>query len=145
MVATAEDKALAETLRQWQLVEDKIVEKTDEVLDKVKSPLVRVMMELIQHDSRLHRHMQQIIIDSLEKKAIDVPEEEVEDLWNLLDQHRELERRSIELAESSLEAIGGEKRHEPDHYLISYLLDDEKKHEKILASLAMLKSRMYES
>ena len=143
MVATAEDKALAETLRQWQLVEDKIIELTDKALDKSKSPLIRVMMEMIQHDSRLHRHMQQIVIDSLEKKAIDVPEEEVEELWKLLDQHRELERRSIELGENSLDAIGGEKRHEPDHYLISYLLDDEKKHEKILASLALLKSHMY--
>ena len=145
MVATAEDRALIETLKQWHLVEDKIVDVTDKAPDKSRSPLVRVMMEMIQHDSRLHRHMQQIIIDSIEKTAINVPEEEVEALWALLDQHRELERRSIELAETSLDAIGGEKRHEPDHYLISYLLDDEKKHEKILASLAMLKTRMFGS
>jgi hypothetical protein len=144
MVATAEDKALVEILRQWQGVENKIVEVTDEAVDKAKSPLVKVMMQMIQHDSRLHRHMQQIVIDSLEKSVMDVPEEEIDDLWELLERHKDLEKRSVELAESSLDAIGGEKRHEPDSYLLSYLLDDEKKHEKILASLALLKKRMYE-
>ena len=143
MAETAEEKAIVSLMEEWQRLEDEIVEATGKTLEKASSPLVRVMMEIIQHDSRLHRHIEQIIIDSLEKKSIDVPEEELKALWDSIDKHAQLERRSVEIAEKSLEAIGGASRTVPQHYLISYLLDDEKKHEKILGSLALLKKELY--
>lgn len=146
MVATAEEKALREVLERWQGVEDEIVSMTDRVLGKAKSPLVRVLMEVVQHDSRLHHHVQQLLIESLEEgKPIDVPEAELDALWDLLEKHADLERRAVEIAEASIDAMGGQKRDIPYRYLVSYLLDDEKKHEKLLSSLALLKKQMYES
>lgn len=146
MVATAEEKVLGETLERWQGLEDEIVAITDEALGKAKSPLVRVIMEVIQHDSRLHHHVQGLLIESLESgKPIDVPEDELDGLWDLLERHADLERRAVEVAEASIDALGGQKRNIPHRYLVSYLLDDEKKHEKLLSSLALLKKQMYEA
>ena len=65
----AEDR-LAGLLREWQEVEDRSIRSINEIVQKIENPLVKQVLQVIQHDSSMHRRVQQFILDSLEKRAI---------------------------------------------------------------------------
>jgi len=61
----------------------------------------------------------------------------------MIEDHVKLEKKTIEYAKESLEAIGSSKGMLIQHYLLSYLLKDEEKHEAVLADLEKIKGGMY--
>ncbi|MFI5340659.1 MAG: hypothetical protein ACHQ7N_12580 [Candidatus Methylomirabilales bacterium] len=93
--------ALVKTMTQWQGVEDESIKMSKEVQAKTENPLVRLVMEMLAHDSAMHRRVQQFIIDFVEKAAFTLTPEEPEAIWSQIDKHIEAERKTIELAEQA--------------------------------------------
>lgn len=133
---------LAGKMRQWQKIENAAVAQTAKIMDETEHPLIRLVAEIIQRDSNAHHRVQQAVIDSLEKENINVLYEDLEKVWESIDKHIKIERKTIELARQSLEALEG-TRFPVQQYLISYLLADEEKHDKLLSDLELIKKRMY--
>lgn len=133
---------LAENMKSWQKVEDASVASTGRIIEKTSNPVIRQVMEIIQRDSQTHYHIQQAIIDSLEKSAVSLTPEELEEVWEMIEQHIEIEKRTITLAEESLAALKGTKM-VVQTYLLEYLMADEKKHAAMLESLEGIKKGMY--
>jgi hypothetical protein len=100
-------------------------------------------MEIIQRDSQMHYRVQELIRDSLESKAITLTPEEVGNVWGLIEKHAEIEKSTIDLAQSSLAAIKGKKGLVVQAYLLEYLLRDEEKHDLLLDKLSEVKKGMY--
>ncbi len=134
--------ALAENMKQWQKVEDASLVSTAKVIEKTTNPVVRLIMEIIQRDSAVHHRIQQMIIDSLEKSAITMAPEELGAVWELVENHIQLEKKTIELAEEAMAALKGKKM-VTQEYLLEYLAIDERKHNEILARLETIKKGMY--
>jgi hypothetical protein len=80
---------LETVLRTWQAVEAATVEHANEVIARTKNPMVELMMEIIRHESEMHRRVQQVILDSLERQKPPMVE---------------MERYAVELAAQSREA-----------------------------------------
>jgi hypothetical protein len=133
---------LVENMNKWQKVENVTISRTASVMEETGNPLIRLVMEIIQRDANLHHRVQQTIIDSFAKSSIPIPVEDLEKVWAAIEEHIQVERKSIDLAKSSLEALGS-KGNVVQRYLISYLMEDEKKHEKLLTSLELIKKGMY--
>ncbi|MGC8640777.1 MAG: hypothetical protein ACP5XB_12975 [Isosphaeraceae bacterium] len=133
---------IVENMKRWMKIENASVASTGNVIEKTNNPIVRLVMEIIQRDSQMHYRVQEMIADSLESKTITLTPEEVGDVWDLIEKHIELERRTVELAEKSLAALKG-KRMIVQEYLLHYLLKDEQKHNEILDELKPVKDRMY--
>ena len=100
-------------------------------------------MEIIQSDSQLHYRIQDLIADSLSKKAIAISPDEIGKVWKLIEKHIALEKRTISLAKNSLNAIEGKKGMLVQAYLLEYLMKDEQKHDAILENLEAIKKGMY--
>ncbi len=115
-------------LRKWQAIEDGSVASTTEIIGKTKNPLIRLVMEIIAHDSAMHRRVQQFIIDSIENRQVGLPSEDFENFRNIIEKHAERERSAIAMAEKAKEGID---LFVPQ-YLFSYLLEDERKHDLLL-------------
>ena len=130
-------------MRKWQKIENASVSSTGHVIEKTENPIVRLVMEIIQQDSQMHYRVQDLIADSLTTKAISLTPEEVGDVWGLIEKHIELEKKTVELAKSSLRAIEGKKGMIVQAYLLEYLLRDEEKHDVILDKLNEVKKGMY--
>ena len=130
-------------MRKWQKIENASVSSTGHIIEKTENPIVRLVMEIIQRDSQMHYRVQELIADSLTTKAIALTPEEVGDVWELIEKHIELEKKTVELAKSSLEAIGKNKGMLVQAYLLEYLLRDEEKHDSILEKLNAVKGGMY--
>ena len=133
---------LVDNMRRWQQIENASVASTGKVMEKTKNPIVSVVMEIIQRDSQMHHQTQEMIASSLTTKTITLTPEELAEIWDMVETHIELEKKTVELAEEALAALKGKKMIVQE-YLLKYLLEDENKHNHILESLGAIKDGMY--
>ena len=142
MSTKEKQEALVEKMKVWQKIENAAVTQTSQILEETDHRLIRAVAEIIQQDSRMHYRIQQLIIDSLEKEAVPVLVDQLEKVWGAIDKHIQIEKKTIELAKESLQAIEGTKN-VVQIYLLNYLLADEKKHDKLLSDLDLIKKKMF--
>ncbi len=136
----AEDmKSLLETLERWQQMEKATVALTAKIAKGTDNVLVKTLMDIIQQDSKMHFKVQRVIVESLTAQAFHLTPEELGAMWELIDAHAQLEKQAIVHAEEALANC----RLFPQRQLLQYLLDDERKHDRILGQLADLKRRIY--
>jgi hypothetical protein len=129
---------MVELLRQWQRLERQAMSDTAEILEQTQNPLIRIIMEIILHDSHMHHHVQQFLIESLTTKDVPVSREDVAEIWEKIEAHDKQERKTIELATELKE-----KAWSPVHkQLLGYLLTDESKHDSLLVQLNEIKRDM---
>lgn len=135
-------ETIAEHMRRWQKIENATVALTGDVIANTDNPVVRLVMEIIQHDSQVHHRVQQVIINSLEQQAISLNPDELGKVWNMIDKHIQMEKETVGLALDALEALKGKKM-VVQEYLINFLKVDEEKHDLLLEALGKIKSGMY--
>jgi hypothetical protein len=133
------NEQLVKTLKKWQVIEDKAVKSTSDIMAKTKNPIVKHIMEIIHQDSAMHKRIQQLIIDSFETQAISLTPEELGDVWEMVEKHIELEKETIRLAEESRK----NSKNFLIRYLLGYLMTDEQKHNEILQQMEDIKSGIY--
>jgi hypothetical protein len=130
---------LIATMKKWQKIEDASVKSTSDIIGKTKNPIVKQIMEIIKQDSAMHKKVQQLIIDGFEKEAMQLQPEELSEVWGMIENHIELEKETIRLAEESRKNSNSFVV----RYLLGYLMTDEQKHNDILAQLEDVKKGMY--
>ena len=129
---------MIKVLRQWQGIERQAMSFTAEISEKTESSLIRMIMEIIRHDSNMHHRVQQFLIDSLTVADVAVTREDVANIWERIEAHDRTEKRTIELAKELRE-----KAWSPVHkQLLDYLLIDEQKHDTLLEQLGTVKGGM---
>jgi hypothetical protein len=129
-------------MRRWQKVENSSVASTGKIIEKTDNPIVRLVMEIIQRDSQFHYRVQEFIADSLESKTVTLAPEELGEIWGMVEDHIEIEKKAVALADEALKALKGKKML-VQQYLIQYLLEDEQKHNSILKRLEEIQKGMY--
>jgi hypothetical protein len=130
---------LTRLLKDWQDLETATITHTSAVIAKTKNPLIRLVMEIIRQDSQMHYRVQQVLLDSLEQQAFTLTPEELGDIWDMVEKHAEMEKKTIELAESARRNC----RLFVQRHLLTYLLEDEKKHDRLLGQLEDFKRSIY--
>lgn len=129
-------------MRSWQQLENATIGITGQVMERTNNPIIRLIMEVIQRDSQMHYLVQEWIADSLESKTVSLTPEELGEVWDTIELHIELEKKSVEMAEKSLSSLNG-KGMVTQAYLLNYLKEDERKHNNLLSSLDSIKIKMY--
>ncbi len=130
---------LVATLKRWQEIETAAVSQTSAIMEKTKNPFIRLVMEIIRQDSVMHKRVQQVILDSLEKEAFSLTPEELADVWTLIEEHAEMEKETLVLAEKARRNC----RLFAQRHLLTYLIEDEQKHDRLLAQLEDFKRNIY--
>ena len=130
---------LVDALRSWQAIERHGIESTGVMIERTDNPLVRIVLEIIRHDSMMHHRVQQFLIDSLTLEGLRLTPEELGVIWEQIAAHQALERQSVELARRATERAPSIAHKQ----ILEYLLTDESKHDTLLARLEELKSAIY--
>ena len=130
---------LKTTLKRWQEIEVASVEHTTALIERTKNPLIKLVMEIIRQDSVMHKRVQQVILDSLEKQAFSLTPEELTDVWDMIEKHAELEKATIALGEKARRNC----RLFVQRHLLTYLIEDEQKHDRLMAQLEDFKRGIY--
>lgn len=129
---------MVKLLRSWQKLERKAIDDTAVIIEEAKNPLVRMVMSIIRHDSLMHHRVQQFLIDSVTEQDVPVTREDLANIWEKIEQHDRLEKKTIAMAtELRDEAWSPVHKH-----LLTYLLEDEKKHDGLLSQLQEIKVGM---
>lgn len=134
---------LIASMRSWQRVENASVASTGRVMEKTENPIIRLIMEIIQRDSQMHYRVQEWIADSLGGKTVTLTPDEIGEVWGMIEDHIKLEKRTLELARTSLESIKGTRGMMLQTYLLEFLSEDEKKHDLMLERLLNIQKGMY--
>jgi len=138
-------EALERDMERWQSLETAGVAQTSRIMEQTENPLVSLVLEIIQRDSHVHRRVQQVVRDSLANDTVTLTPDDLGTIWDGIKTHIAMERESIEIATRSLEKLreGQARGYLVQQYLIAYMLEDEKKHDKMLSDLELLKRNMY--
>ena len=129
-------------MKRWQKVENASVASTGRIIEKTENPVIRLIMEVIQRDSQMHHRVQELIVDSLEHKAVSLNTDELVEIWDGIEKHIEIEKQTIDLAQDAIASLKGKKM-VVQEYLLNYLLVDEEKHTLMLETLEKIKKGMY--
>lgn len=144
MSTREKQEKLVAVLKAWQQIENKSVAQSKEIIERTRNPAIRMVMEIIRNDSAMHHRVQQFIIDSLEKEAVALTVDDLVQVWGAIEAHIQAERKTVELIAAAEEALAGTKD-VVQQFLLSYLATDEKKHDRLLDDLALVKRGMYKS
>ena len=133
---------LADNMKKWMKIENESVTSTSKVMEATDNPVIHAIMEIIQADSRRHYHIQDFIARSLESETIKLTPDELGAVWDQIEKHIAIEKKTVALAEEALAALKGKKM-VVQEYLLHYLLEDENKHNHLLEQLSVIKKGMY--
>ena len=136
---------LVSNMRKWQKIEDASVSSTGQMIEKTENPLLRLVMEIIQRDSQMHYRVQEFIADSIEHKAVSLAPDELVAIWGMIENHINLEKKTVEMAEQAIASLKGQQGMIVQKYLLNYLLEDERKHNDLLKNLDDIKKGIYRS
>ena len=78
-------EGIVANMKRWQEIEGASVASTSRIIKKTDNPIVQLVMEIIQRDSRMHHRVQGLIIDSLEAKAIALTPDELGTVWEMIE------------------------------------------------------------
>ena len=142
MSTKEKQESLVQNMKTWQKLENMAITQTATIMEQTDHPVIRAVAEIIQRDSHMHYRVQQLIIDSLEKESVTMFVDQLTDVWDAIDRHIQTEQKTVEIAQASLEDLEG-TGNVVQQYLLNYLLEDEKKHNKLLDDLELIKKKMY--
>ena len=129
---------MVEVLRQWQGIERQAINEMAEIQEETRNPLIRLIMEIIRHDSLMHHRVQQFLIDSVTQEDVALTREDLAEIWDRIEAHDKVEKNTIEMAKQ-LRAEAWSPVHKQ---LLDYLLTDESKHDTLLEQLEQVKLGM---
>ena len=133
---------LVATMRSWQHIEDASVTSTGKIMEKTDNELIRIVMEIIQNDSKMHYRVQGMIAASVDKKAVTLTPDELGEVWAGIRKHIKMEKDMVSHVEEMLGQIKGRKMLIQE-YLLNYLKVDEQKHDYLLSAFEEIKKGMY--
>ncbi|MFC2088011.1 hypothetical protein ACFLSX_00285 [Calditrichota bacterium] len=136
-----QEKVIA-NMKKWQDIENATVAHTGRIISKTDNAVIKIIVEIIQRDSKMHHRIQCLISESLESKTISLSPDELGEIWDLVEKHIQMEQETINLAKESLQALRGKKM-VVQEYLLDYLRLDEEKHNQVLEILGTIKKGMY--
>jgi len=134
---------LVANMETWQKLETATIVSTSRVIENCQNPIIRLVMEIIRSDSGMHHRVEQWIAESFQSTPVTFSPDELADVWTMIEEHVEMEKKTIQLAQASLEAMKDSKGMLVQSYLLQYLLDDEKKHDQLLDRLKNIQKLMY--
>ncbi len=124
--ATTED--IIGKIVDWQTVEANNIEYAAKEISKAKNPLIRTILQALKLDSEKRRLIQQMILDSIEKEAVNLSPDELGELSGHVNRQVESEEKAALLGKEVFE----ESELAVPRYLLSYLIDDLKRHNDLL-------------
>jgi len=119
------------TIREWQKLEDETVRISGETMSKSDNPIVKMLMEMIRHDSEKHKVMLRLLEEGITKEQLHLSPDELSPLADMLHKHIEAESNSVRMAQQALE----QSELFITRYVLTMLLADEAKHHRLLGDL----------
>jgi len=118
--AIRKTKDIADLVTGWQGIDTDTVESAKSELRKTKNHLTKAMLQLIVLEAEKHRLLQQMIVDSVKKEAVNLSPDELGVLSGHINRYLDVEGK--ELCEAETATTGNTPF--VTRYLFTYLVED---------------------
>ncbi len=136
--AEERDKQMLDLLKGWKALEDHTIKICSKISKKTKNPIIKTLITAIKNDSEKHKSILQLINDSMTKMAFVLTPDDLIDISTLLDKHITIEQKSIITANKAIDM----SRDAVVKQLLRLILEDEKKHVKLIEQMNELRFRV---
>ena len=128
---TGSNKELIALLEIWINVEKNAMEATTHILSKIDDKLLRALIGDIRGDSRKHKELLELVmaVETKEAKLMQGQADKI--LESFISTHALLEENAVEVAENAFDKV----TNPISRLIISYILQDEKKHDFLMDAL----------
>jgi rubrerythrin len=128
---TGSNKELIALLEIWINIEKVSMEATSDTLSKVDDKLLKALIGDIRGDSRKHKELLELVmaVETKEAKLMQGQADKI--LESFISTHALLEENAVEVAENALDKV----TNPISRLIISYILQDEKKHDFLMDAL----------
>ncbi len=119
---------ILDKLIEWQAIEAANIEEAEKEIPKTKNLLIKTMLKALRLEAEKRSLIQQMIVDSMEKEAVNLSPDELQNLSAHLNRHMEAEETALAMADEAL------KQNELaiPRYLMAYLISGLKKENTLL-------------
>jgi hypothetical protein len=128
-------------ITRWKEIEEEAAANMERIIQQTDNVFIQALMRTIKRDAENHQEILALIHGAVVKRPVALTLEELEKIWGSLEHHIETEKEVIQMAEKALH----DSRHFVLRHLLSYLVEDEQKHLKLLNRLDDFKRRIYPS
>lgn len=120
MARAKEKRNIMDIMAEWQGVEADTIEFADKEMPRAKNTLTETMLQVIKLEAQKNQLLQQMIIDSTKKEAVNLSPDELGVLSGYINRYLEAEGKEL------CEAEGAAAEGEPiiTRHLLSYLMED---------------------
>jgi rubrerythrin len=136
--AAERDKEMLDLLKGWGKLEEKTIDNCERIYKKSKNPIIRTLITAIKNDSKKHKSIIKLINSSMTNKALLLTPDDLVGISTVLDKHITIEEQSITTAHRAIEM----SRDAIVKQLLRLILEDEKKHAKLVEQLNELRFRV---
>ena len=136
--AEERDKKMLGLLDSWMKLEEHTIKSCSNISGKTRNPIIKTLITAIKNDSQKHKAIIKLITYSMTKKALVLTPDELKGISSLLNRHITIEQKSIDLAEETITVT----RDATARQLLKLILEDEKKHAKLVEQINELKFRV---
>lgn len=123
-------------IEKWIKIEEATIVMSEASSKKVKNPILATLIDTIWRDSEKHKQVLGLVLQHLEGTIVFTPDD-MADISAFIDKHEGIEKGAIELATLALKSASNEI----SKFLLTYILEDEKKHDLLIDGLNKLKVR----
>ncbi len=126
---TGRSEDVLKTVSQGQKVESGNIQYAEKEIPKAKNALTKTVLQALKLEAEKHHLIQQMIIDSLKKEAVNLSPEELRNFSLHINKHLEAEEKALSFAKEAFD-----KSNLPiPRYLLSYLVADLKMQSELLS------------
>ena len=133
---------ILEHIRGWKDLDSKSASLIEETIARCDHPVVCTVMEIIKRDAELHSRVLELIVESMERKPLTMSLDQFGEVVGLIQQHFEVKEKMVKATEESL-ALAKDKSLGIQRFLLTYVLEDERKHQAMLQGIEQVKRTLY--
>ncbi len=123
-------------LKKWVKIEDATISMSGSLLKKVENPVISCIIDTVKKDSQKHKEVLNMILEGLEGTLTLTPHD-MATLSEFIDKHTQIEKDAVDIANMALTKV----RTPIAKFLLTYLCEDEKKHDLIMENLNTIKAQ----
>jgi len=136
------NQKIVDQIRGWRDLDNKSASLIEETIARCDHPVVCTVMEIIRRDAELHSRVVDLIVESMERRPLTMSLDQFGEVVGLIQKHLEVKEQMAKAMDETL-SLAKDKSLGIQRFLLTYVLEDERKHQAMLQGIEQVKRTLY--
>ena len=136
------NQKIVDQIRGWKELDSKSASLMKETIARCDHPVVCTVMEIIRRDAELHSRVLDLIVESMERRPLTMSLDQFGEVVGLIQEHLGVKEQMAKAMDETL-SLAKDKSLGIQRFLLTYVLEDERKHQAMLQGIERVKRTLY--